>query len=106
MFRVGGGHEQTVPVRTYVFITPAPRSVPALDFLQIRDVRAHRALCAGGLLAPDRALDVAMLAQDLGPVDAAADVDDQLRLQDFQDPAGEGQEEFVARGGGEDLVEA
>jgi hypothetical protein len=47
-----------------------------------------------------------VLAQDLGAVHERADRLDQLRLQHLEDPVREGQQELVARGAREDLVEA
>ena len=63
-------------------------------------------LGARGLTAAHRALDVAVLAQDLRPVHARRDLRDQLRLQHLEDPAGEGEQQLVAGGLGEDLMEA
>src|SRR4051794_19643648 len=76
------------------------------DRLQVVDVRVHRALGRRRLAAPDGTLDLAMLAQDLLALDRDRDVRDQVRLQDVEDPAGERLQQRVARGLGEDAVEA
>src|SRR3954468_13407946 len=65
----------------------------------------HRLLGRQALIAPHGAQDRAVLREDRLGVDARRDLDDERRLQHLEDPAGEREQQLVARRLGQNRVE-
>jgi hypothetical protein len=76
------------------------------DIREVPDVQAHRALGRRRPAAADRLQDLAVLADDLRADDGPADARDERRLQHLEDPAREGDQQVVAGGARDQVVEA